>query len=208
MDHIDKVPTMDTLDKVPKGKAANEESESVRGLIASLQQDIDNLKNNKPINGKTSRRTKEHTVQLREFAVDDKPVGIVLKVSTPRIVKDETEVRRERGLINLTLVDPKTGKESTIENYDYLHFLEYTPRVKADIVKWNREERIETDIRKGGGGRGHLRARNKDVNTDVFDVNGECDFEVSYVDHSFTLKITEGAFEGCTIEADEEATNR
>lgn len=198
MDTIESVEALDVMDKPAKGKKAAEESANLSGLIASMQSDIDSLKSGKaPANGKSRKRVKDHTARMREYEHDGNPY-LVISIGQPKFVKDTTEVRRERGLISLELLDPKTKKKVTAKDVDYIEFLEHVPQVLVKIDKWDREERFEVEAH------GMLRSGS---NHDQI-IDDDHDFEVGYVDHTFTVTVAEGAFSGCKLVVGEASLNK
>lgn len=175
----------------PKSKS---EIEELRGLVDSLTSQV--LELSKPkVNGSSviRKRTKTHTATMREYSVDETPLGIVTRIYDVREVQDSQEARRYYGLCKLDVLNPKTGDMKTYKDVNYLEFLDKGRRVMVSIMKLDKTTRFETDVLKGGGGTGALMKQGPN-NESVVDY--EWDYEVGYTDYEYTLKVMEGEYEG------------
>lgn len=172
----------------------NQEVEELRGMVEQLTAQITNLtENTKPKSGVVRNRTKEHKAYMREYHVDELPVGIVTRLYDVKEVQDKTENRRYIGLCKIDVLNPKTGEMKKYTDVNYLDFLEHCPKVLCDIILVEKVIRYETDVTKGGGGRGALY---KQGPNNEYLVDTEYEYEVGYTDFTYTLKPMEGAFTG------------
>lgn len=190
--------------KVEKKSKADEMAD-LKGLVESLSEQVSDMK--KFPQGQTRvarKREKEHTVSLRQYEVDGMVKGIVTRIHSIKEVKDRTEAKRLVGMCVLEILEPETGKKEEIRDVDYLAFLNDTARVTAKVLSWNQEKRFEIDPRKGGGGVG---AVYKQSANDEYVVDTRFEYEVGYVDNTFTLEILDGVFAGKVITTDERALN-
>jgi hypothetical protein len=175
----------------------NSEMDDLRGLVSELTGQVKKLSEKKnPGSGVVRKRVKEHTAFMREYSVKDSPVGLVTKLYDVKEVQDKTENKRYIGLCKIDVLNPKTGETKSFKDINYLEFLDQCPKVLTSIVRWDKTVRYETDPRKGGGGTGAVLKQG--VNNEYV-VDFEHDFEVGYIDHTYTLKVLEGAFEGDTF---------
>lgn len=178
--------------------------DELKSMVNTLIDEVSKLKN--PVRGSNviRKRTKEHFAFLRELEINDKVVGIVTKLYNVKEHKDPNESRRYYATCSVNYVNPKTGKQETAHNVDWLEFLDKATRVKSQIIKWDRTKRFEIDPRRGGGGIGTVwkQGPNNEYISDM-----EFEYEVGYEDHMFTLIITEGTFEGDTITNDGSGLN-
>lgn len=190
--------------EIKQEKKVGGELADLKGLISELKEDIDEMKRKPKSSSVLRKRVEKHTAFLREFNKDDEVLGIVMQISDVREVKDPTEAKKYMGLCKLNVFNPKTNQQFVQEKVNYLEFLQNANRVKGLIMRDERQKRIETDSRKGGGGTGTLYRQDKNNSVVVED---EHEFEVEYEDHHYFLEIKEGAFKGYIVETDGTALN-
>ena len=192
------------MEETKKAKDGGSEIASLKAIIADLAGKVDSMSANKSSGVTLRKRTREHNAFLREVELDGEIVGVASRLHSVREVKDPTENKKFYGLCIVEWVDPLTGKTGTAKDVNYLDFLQSAPIVSARIIGHQRTSRIETEIKKGGGGRGTLRRQEADREIII---DNDYQFEVEFIDDVYELEVQDGKFEGATFKNDGRGLN-
>jgi len=197
--------------KAPKSTKKTEDTQDLYALVASMKQEMEGLR--EEVSGTKTKfnarndKVKIHEATLRQYEDEDgNIIGLVTKMYDVKEVKDRTEAKRFMGLCKIDVINPATGKEETIKDVDYTHFLNNIPKVDVQISSWKKRNITPVDKREGGGGIGRVVLQTQENEIIQSD---DHEFEVEYELSVFELTVLNGEFEGevITLEVDPRSNN-
>lgn len=154
------------------------------------------------------KRVKEHVGFLRMWEGQ-----LVTRIGNAKEDFEVPESSPKRLTIDLVTVD-EDGKEKK-KNVNYLDFLTHAAKVRIKFLKIDRQERVEVDPEKGGGGYGNRRGRTAEgwETGGIGELGGvgltgeEVALEVGFIDVSAEVEVLEGDFKGKTFSFTKETLN-
>lgn len=173
-----------------EGAAITETAEvaALKSQLAAVMERLNKVEN--PGAVQKAKRVKSYVGSLRVW--ED---GICTRIGS---AKENFKVDADdplRMLIDLDITDAD-GNVRTIKA-PYMEWLMNADRVNVAFKKFDKGVRVETDVKRGGGGVGYRAAIDKEGRLTDRATGEEIDFEVEYTDIEITAVVTdEGPFKG------------
>lgn len=178
--------------KAPEGNVVLSKNE-----FSALMERIDRLEN--PGVPRRTQRVRDRIATLRTHN-DELVIGV------GKALPDHTLPETHRDYLSIELTTVSLEGKQKKQKVNYLDFMANDPKVAVKLTRISQETRIETEIKKGGGGVGSRRLVDKEGRyTDI--PGDEMEFEVEYTDYTITAEVLEGDYVGKTFTFTPEQTN-